>query len=155
MKKCNGCGAEKPLSEYYKHPSTPDGFASKCKECAKAIVKAARAKNAEHYKEFDKARAMRTDRVAARAAYQKTKEGKEALKRARAAYVSKAPERRAAHVAVGNAVRDGRLIPWPVCAIPGCCSKPEAHHPDYDRPLDVVWLCPAHHKQAHAMSLTA
>lgn len=32
------------------------------------------------------------------------------------------------------------------------CSKPEAHHPDYANPLDVVWLCPAHHKQAHALT---
>jgi hypothetical protein len=30
-------------------------------------------------------------------------------------------------------------------------EKPEAHHPDYSAPLDVVWLCSAHHKQAHAL----
>jgi len=152
MKKCNGCGSEKPLNDYYKHPSTPDGFASKCKECAKAIVRAARLKKADHYREFDRNRAMRPDRVAARGAYQKTEAGKAALKRARDSYKARSPERRAAQVAVGNAVRDGRLIPWPVCAIPDCCAKPEAHHPDYSRPLDVVWLCQAHHKQAHALA---
>lgn len=26
----------------------------------------------------------------------------------------------------------------------------EAHHDDYDRPLDVRWLCPAHHREHHA-----
>lgn len=26
----------------------------------------------------------------------------------------------------------------------------QAHHPDYSRPLDVVWLCPACHGHRHA-----
>jgi len=63
------------------------------------------------------------------------------------------PDRRSARVAVSNAVRDGRLVPWPFCAIPDCCNEnPVAHHPDYSRPLDVVWLCQAHHQQAHAVT---
>lgn len=61
------------------------------------------------------------------------------------------PDRNRARTALGNAVRDRRVIPWPVCAIPECDDKPQAHHPDYDRPLDVVWLCQSHHKQAHAL----
>lgn len=61
------------------------------------------------------------------------------------------PERNKARVALGNAVRDGRVIPWPVCAVPDCCGKPHGHHPDYSRPLDVVWLCVKHHKEAHAL----
>jgi len=28
--------------------------------------------------------------------------------------------------------------------------KTEAHHEDYGRPLDVRWLCHAHHRQLHA-----
>ncbi|QMV32651.1 hypothetical protein F1_00023 [Ralstonia phage Heva] len=46
----------------------------------------------------------------------------------------------------------GRLIPWSVCAIPECSEAPEAHHPDYSRPLDVVWLCDHHHKETHKMA---
>lgn len=68
-----------------------------------------------------------------------------------AEYRTKHPKRRQAQVALCNAVRDGRVVPWPVCAVPECNEKPEAHHPDYDAPLDVVWLCPAHHKQTHAL----
>lgn len=149
MKKCRGCGVEKPLHDYYKHPSTPDGFASKCKECAKAIVRAARSKNRDHYLDFDRARANRPDRVAARKAYQQTERGREVLRKARAAYVARLPLRRAAHVALGNAVRDGRVVPWPVCAVADCCNPPEAHHPDYSAPLSVTWLCSTHHAQLH------
>jgi hypothetical protein len=36
-----------------------------------------------------------------------------------------------------------------------CGEKAEAHHTDYDMLLDVIWLCPAHHKQAHAMARKA
>lgn len=61
------------------------------------------------------------------------------------------PNRKRAQSAVSNAIRDGRMERWPVCAIPECERKPEAHHPDYDRPLDVVWLCRPHHQQAHAI----
>jgi hypothetical protein len=60
----------------------------------------------------------------------------------------KIQKKRAAQYAVSNAVRSGKLIPLP-CFI--CGIKAEAHHPDYDQPLSVVWLCPSHHKQAHAL----
>lgn len=168
MKTCKKCQVQKPFSEYYKHPKTADGYDGKCKECAKSMVKAARENNAEHYKAFDRSRANRPDRVAARVAYSKTDAGKAAHARAskkytsrhpdrvaasHRAYIEEHPERRAAHVALGNAVRDGRVVPWPVCAVPECCrTDAQAHHPDYSRPLDVVWLCPSHHKQAHALT---
>ena len=61
-------------------------------------------------------------------------------------------DRYKARSALGNAVRDGRVIPWPVCALPDCDRKPEAHHADYTRPLDVVWLCSGHHKATHKMA---
>ncbi len=28
-------------------------------------------------------------------------------------------------------------------------TKVEKHHPDYSRPLDVIWLCPKHHRRLH------
>ena len=147
---CRLCGIEKEQDGFYKHPSSKTGYDSKCKECARAMVKAARERNPEHYKAFDKARANRPDRVAARKAYQQTPEGKQAVARAHKSYQERAPERRAAHISVGNAIRDKRLIPWPKCAIPECeREKVEAHHPDYSRHLDVVGLCNAHHRAAH------
>ena len=148
MKSCTGCGLVKVLADYYKHPGTQDGHATKCKECAKKIVRDARIKNKEHYILFDKARAMRPDRVAARAAYRETDLGKAAALRARKAYASKSPERRSAHIAVGNALRDGKMSRQP-CWV--CGLKAHAHHPDYSRPLDVVWLCAPHHRQTHAL----
>ena len=65
------------------------------------------------------------------------------------------PDRNRARVILNNAVRDAKVIPWPVCAVPDCSCKPQAHHPDYSRPLDVVWLCVKHHKEVHALARKA
>jgi hypothetical protein len=45
------------------------------------------------------------------------------------------------------ALKSGELIKQP-CEICGD-SKSEGHHEDYDKPLDVTWLCDAHHKARH------
>ena len=56
------------------------------------------------------------------------------------------PEKKRAHMKVYFALKKGVLIKHP-CFM--CGDMAEAHHPDYSRPLDVIWLCSSHHKQAH------
>jgi hypothetical protein len=41
--------------------------------------------------------------------------------------------------------RRGKLIPRPCW----CGGEAEMHHPDYSRPLHVVWLCREHHRALH------
>lgn len=134
MKTCFRCGECKPLMEFYPHPQMADGHLNKCKPCARKDVRDHRAANVDAYRARERAR--QTPERRARAA--------EIIGR----WKAENPERRAAQVAVGNAIRSGRLTPLP-CWI--CGEKAEAHHPDYSQPLDVVWLCPLHHKRAHAM----
>jgi hypothetical protein len=52
----------------------------------------------------------------------------------------------AARNAIAHGLRAGTIERRP-CEV--CCSEAEAHHPDYTRPLDVVWLCKTHHARAH------
>ena len=52
-----------------------------------------------------------------------------------------------AHRLVRDAVRQGHLIKQP-CEECGT-AKTVAHHRDYDKPLDVQWLCRPHHMNAH------
>lgn len=63
-------------------------------------------------------------------------------------YASLAPEakRKARVRALANAaIRKGELQRRP-CEVCGTTVDVQKHHPDYDRPLDVVWLCGPHHR---------
>ena len=53
-----------------------------------------------------------------------------------------------AHASLRSALRRGLVTPQP-CAICGAAES-EAHHEDHALPLDVTWLCRAHHKARHA-----
>lgn len=52
-----------------------------------------------------------------------------------------------AWAAVEKATKNGDLLKEP-CSI---CHDPnsQAHHEDYSKPLDVIWLCPKHHGERH------
>ncbi len=49
---------------------------------------------------------------------------------------------------VRYALGNGTLIKKS-CEICGIMEKVQAHHEDYAKPLDVIWLCPSHHKKTH------
>lgn len=48
---------------------------------------------------------------------------------------------------VRDAVENGKLLKTP-CEVCGK-QESEAHHPDYSKPLSVVWLCRQHHLEIH------
>jgi hypothetical protein len=135
MKRCFKCLCEKPLEAFYKHARMGDGRLNKCIECTKRDVNKHRQENLEKIRAYDKKRASMPHRVAL-------------SKRAHQEWKSNYPNRRAAQIKLGNAVRAGKVKKQP-CWI--CGANAVAHHPDYDRPLDVVWLCHPHHGQAHAL----
>ncbi len=60
------------------------------------------------------------------------------------------PEKRQAHEAVRLAVASGRLVRPDACSHCFAGGTIEGHHPDYAKPLDVVWLCVSCHQQHHA-----
>lgn len=142
MKNCFKCGVGKPLSDFYKHGAMADGHLNKCKECAKKDVHQHRhGKGRAKVLAYDLERAQTPERISRRAHIV-------------AEWGAIHPERRRAQSALARAVKKGLVSKWPVCAMPECdCTKVVAHHPDYSRPLDVVWLCQAHHKQAHAVPM--
>lgn len=58
----------------------------------------------------------------------------------------KFPEKARAHDIVKRARRSGKLIPKD-CEHCGVKEKVQAHHEDYSKPLEVIWLCiPCHHR---------
>lgn len=59
----------------------------------------------------------------------------------------KHPKRVWAQQCLRSAVKRGLVIQG-VCKECGDLDT-EAHHPDYDRPMDVDWFCRKHHKAEH------
>jgi ribosomal protein S27AE len=133
-KECFKCKAVKPLEEFYKHPRMPDGHVNKCKECNKNDVTANRSKNLQKIRAYDRERAKSPERAKAAQAIAK-------------AWRQADSRRTRAHNAVTRAVRKGTLVRCP-CVQCGEV-KSLAHHEDYDKPLDVVWLCQPCHKTRH------
>jgi len=134
QKRCFKCGNEKPLTEFYRHPQMADGRLGRCKECTKQAVaaRAASPDGRERIREYERIRFQFASRKAAVVRYQKKRRQQD-------------PQKYKARTAVGNALRDGKLIKGPceICGDP----KSQAHHHDYGKPLDVQWLCFKHHRE--------
>ena len=133
-KECFKCKTIKPLEEFYKHPTMPDGHVNKCKECNKIDVSTNRHKNIEKYRAYDRERAKLPERA-------------KASQEISAAWRKADSRRLRAHNAVARAIKKGILVRCP-CVRCGE-TKSLAHHEDYDKPLDVMWLCQPCHKQRH------
>lgn len=132
MKKCFKCQEVKPLTEFYRHAQMADGHLNKCKSCAK--------KDVHHHRHFSDSR----EKILAydRSRGNRQKEGY--LQEYRLKY----PKKYKAHGMVNRAIRAKKLFRMP-CEVCGN-EKTDAHHDDYDMPLNVRWLCSEHHHQWHA-----
>lgn len=133
---CFKCNQEKPLSEFYRHRQMADGHLNKCKECTKHDVAGHREKNIDAVREYDRRRGRTAERIA--------------LNTARTArYRKDHPDRYAAHRKAGRAAATGRIAKATTCEVCGKGGRLEKHHPNYDEPLLVVFLCPACHRGVH------
>jgi hypothetical protein len=152
-KVCISCKLTAPIFDFYKHPMMADGHLNKCKTCCKKHANEHRANNLEAVRAYDRSRSMLPHRVAARDLYQQTDAGKLAHQQANKRWQELQPIRRAANLILGRAVKNRRIIKPNLCQAQDCTeTKLEAHHPDYDRPLDVVWLCNKHHRECHKLA---
>lgn len=81
--------------------------------------------------------------------YSKSKAGKEVQVKADQARKEKFAHKRSARSKTFTAIKNGTIQVLP-CLI--CGDKAEAHHHDYSRPLDVMWLCKTHHRETHNLT---
>lgn len=133
-KKCFKCKTVQPLSEFYKHSAMADGHLNKCKTCTKKDAGIHRVKNLETIRAYDRERGKLAHRIALRTAVNR-------------AWRAADSRRQKAHNAVSRAIINGKLIKSN-CEKCGS-EKSVAHHEDYDKPLQVIWLCQICHKQRH------
>jgi len=111
-----------------------DGLLGKCKDCARRDALQHRNRTIEKARAYDRERSKLPHRVALHA---------DGSRRRRALN----PERHRAHQQLRRAVKKGivKRLPCSVCG----SQKSIGHHPDYSKPIDVVWLCQPHHAAVH------
>jgi hypothetical protein len=59
------------------------------------------------------------------------------------------PEKRSAHRAVYKAIVAGKITRPELCDICKVACKPQGHHKDYSKKLEVDWLCGNCHRDIH------
>lgn len=113
-----------------------DGHLNKCKSCCISDRKKhiADPKVLARVQAYDRKRSKDPERK------------KKSVERIRTMRKSR-PKMYKAHTKVNNAIRDGKLKKKP-CKVCGE-TKVQAHHPDYRKPLLIVWLCKKHHVEIH------
>jgi hypothetical protein len=84
-----------------------------------------------------------------RIAYAQSPRGRERGAAAKKAWRARNPRKYKAQNAVNNAIRDGRLVKPQHCEVCGATGKIHGHHDDYDKLLEVRWVCPPCHKEIH------
>jgi hypothetical protein len=124
---------------------------TRCKECHKQKVRENREQKADYYRTYDAYRYQKDPKVKQRhKRYQKTDAGKASIKAARNKWRSQNEEKRACHVILNHAVRDGRAFKSNECQKCGATNcRIEGHHSDYTKPLDVIWVCKPCHVEIH------
>jgi hypothetical protein len=129
-KKCHKCGEVKSNDLFGISKVNRDGYQRWCKKCHSNYFKEHRIENAEYQKRFSK-----------------SDKGKESLKRRQKRYREKYPEKAIARDMINNRIKSNRILKEP-CVICGL-NYSEAHHYDYGKPTDVIWLCNKHHLEMH------
>lgn len=140
MKSCCQCREAKPRCEFHANARAKDGLRAACKACLRLSFAGYRERNREEIRARD--RRLRQADPARRAR----------LNRSSAEWKLRNPEKFRAQQMLNRAVRLGQ-IKRGGCerAAQGDCGGPiHAHHEDYARPLEVVWLCSSHHGQRHS-----
>lgn len=78
-------------------------------------------------------------------AYFQTPAGRESQRRGGRNSRERYPEKAKARSNISNAIKLGKIERSVFCEECGLPAKTEGHHPDYSKPLEVIWLCPECH----------
>ncbi len=138
VKKCPKCKETKNFTKFYKSRFTKDGLHGWCKICC--LKGNLRYQQTEGGKEAHQR---------ARQKYDQTPAGKESHRKSTQKIRQDYPQKHKARNTLNNAIRDGKLERLTYCEHCFREGLAEGHHPDYDKPLEVIWLCRGCHTELH------
>jgi hypothetical protein len=147
MRTCKVCYAKKPIDDFQLYKAKGwEGRRRTCRSCWNAKwTPVVATHNKKYYHENKNGYA---DKAKARATECHKKDHKSHCKRNQN-YAERHPEKHAAKLVVAKAIRQGTLVRLS-CQV--CGSQPaQAHHDDYNKQLDVIWLCRSHHGERHRL----
>lgn len=167
VKQCSKCKMTKPESGFHKKVTSKNGLHSNCKECRKKYyeenkekIKAKQktwhnenkerlnAKTRQRYNNSEQYRQRKQDN------HRKWRENNSDKVKARnEEYQKKYPERNRAIVVVYRALKRGAIARPERCINCNVVKSLDAHHEDYNKPLEVVWLCKSCHKLLHLTAI--
>jgi hypothetical protein len=134
IKICSRCKLRLPIDEFYKDKSKPSGIAYRCKRCEAYLKREQRIRNKDTFKKKD------------RLYY---KEHKKELLKKRKIWAEKNRQKITAHNLVRKALYHGELKRVDICEICFKSKSSLAHHDNYNKPLDVKWVCALCHMRLH------
>ena len=138
-KLCTKCHQSLPIDQFYLSRGRPMG---RCKKCHIAISRIWAVAHPDKMRAYARVSMRKRwerdpDKVRARLrAWRLSHPDHDAKVEA-----MRKPGAREAKAAILRAFRSGALVRPGACSECGADCKPDAHHPDYSKPLDVVWLC--------------
>ncbi len=134
MKYCGKCKVKKPDHDFHKDRRTKSGLMSRCKDCV-----------AEQHQTF----AGKESQKKSNKRYGQTLKGKVTKCRGGQRYQLNHPEQGKARTAVSDAIKVEKLRRPSTCEECGLPTETQGHHPDYSKPLEVIWLCLKCHRNLH------
>lgn len=156
------CKDVKIISEFHKSKKTKDGHVERCKGCRKIMNKLFYQNNKEYKIKWQKEYYKKNKDKIIEYQDKYRENNKDKIREHNKNYIRNNPdyllyhkkyrednpEIEKAHNLFKSKYRSGKIKKLP-CKICGG-KKSEAHHPDYSKPYDVIWLCSKHHKQVHS-----
>ena len=148
-KLCELCGQTKPIERFVLNKSAKSGYGVWCKPC----------RNARHEQQRRTTAGLRASALRSQRYFKshreserlRSKAGRTAEKMARDADKRRThePFKERARRALREAVRYGKIDKPGSCSTCGWEGRVHGHHEDYNRPLEVQWLCSICHGTLH------
>lgn len=137
LRQCIACRRLKPIDAFPLRGGKNSGPHSYCAPCWKLYQRAYRAKWKATHPEYQ------ANWYARNPGY----EGRRAIE-----WQRRNETKHAAHIIISSLIKGGKLISAP-CLICGA-EKTQAHHFDYNKPKEIMWLCFKHHCGWHRVFKT-
>jgi len=157
-KRCAKCKEIRPVSEFWKVRSRPDGLETRCRKCAYAACKKYRQSEKgklatkTHWRKWRETESGRISYFKQIKRFRKSPHGIEVARRAQRASEARHPDRKKARAAVWYAVKSGKIKSPHEMKCADCeANANQYHHESYatDKWFDVTPLCDICHLARH------